>query len=166
LRRLVVTLILSLTALTACTPAQLAHLGLDPGAPEHQPFLDLPDAPLHLADRVVWPDGNVSVAPAGSRCPQWYGYAKAAGWQDAEWATLDRVMWRESRCQPGAHNPHGRDNSFGLTQLNMRAHAGWVGPIVDWDFNRLFDPATNLRVARVLFERVHGSWSPWRATAH
>lgn len=165
MRRVIAILTLSLAALTACTPAQLAHLGLDPGAPAAKPFLDLDDHPLYLADRIVWPDGNVSVAPPGSHCPQWYGYAKLAGWQDSEWATLDRVLWRESRCQPTAHNPHGRDNSFGLLQANMRAHASWVGPIVDWDFNRLFDPLTNLRIGRTIFERA-GGWSPWRATAY
>ena len=165
MRRVIATVILSLAALTACTPAQLAHLGLDPGAPEHQPFLDLDDHPLYLADRIVWPDGNVSVAPPGSKCPQWYGHAKAAGWQDAEWATLDRVMWRESRCQPGAHGVGPRDDSRGLVQVNLKAHRSWIGPMVNWDFGVLFDPATNLRYGRIIFERA-GGWSPWRATAY
>jgi hypothetical protein len=100
-------------------------------------------------------------APAGSRCPQHYGAALAAGWTPNEWATLDRIMWRESRCTPTAYNGNRRtrDDSYGLIQINMRAHKSWVGPLVEWDFNRLFDPQSNLFVARVLYERC--GFGPW-----
>lgn len=101
-----------------------------------------------------------SLPPGQWRCPQHYAAAIAAGWTDAEWPRLDAIIWRESRCDPTAHALDHDDDSYGLTQLNMRAHRGWVGPLVDWDWARLLDPAVNLRVARMLWERA--GWSPWR----
>jgi hypothetical protein len=51
------------------------------------------------------------------------------------------VALAESGGNPDAHNTSGED-SRGLWQINMRAHAGWVG-------NRnLYDPATNAWAAR------------------
>lgn len=109
-----------------------------------------------------------TTVPSWARCPQWWDEAKAAGWPDWTLADLDYVMWRESRCIPTAFNPRPPDLSYGLSQLNMRAHRSWVGPLVAWDFNRLFDPATNLAVARVLFNKADHmfgcGWQPWRTS--
>ena len=104
-------------------------------------------------------------APAGSRCPQFYAEALAAGWPASDWERLDYIMWRESRCTPTAHTVARRDNSYGLVQLNMLAHRKWVGPLVDWDFNRLYDPLTNLTIARTMFNMAQDTygcgWQPW-----
>lgn len=103
--------------------------------------------------------------PSTDRCPQWRQTALDAGWSEADWARLDQIIWRESRCNPGAHNGRGRDDSYGLVQLNMRAHRSWVRPLVDGDYSRLFDPAVNLTVARELFARADDAygcgWKPW-----
>lgn len=103
--------------------------------------------------------------PSTDRCPQYRQTALDAGWSEADWERLDQIIWRESRCTPTAHNGRGRDDSYGLVQLNMRAHRGWVRPLVDGDFDRLFDPATNLTVARHLFDRAADAygcgWQPW-----
>ena len=99
------------------------------------------------------------------RCPEFRQTALDAGWSEADWPRLDAIIWRESRCTPTAHNGRGRDDSYGLMQLNMRAHRSWVRPLVDGDFDRLFDPATNLAVARQLFDRAEQQmgcgWQPW-----
>jgi hypothetical protein len=99
------------------------------------------------------------------RCPQFRQAALDAGWSEADWPRLDAIIWRESRCTPTAHNGRGRDDSFGLLQLNMRAHRSWVRPLVDGDFTRLFDPVTNLTVGRALFDRAAEQmgcgWQPW-----
>lgn len=99
---------------------------------------------------------------------RWYDTAVEAGWPDQDWSRLACIINRESRGDPTAYNGRGRDDSYGLLQLNMRAHRSWVGPLVDWDFNRLFDPATNLSVGRVLFDRAvdyYGNgWQPWNAS--
>jgi len=107
-------------------------------------------------------------APAGSRCPQHYNAAMAAGWTHAQWSKIDFIMWRESRCIPTAYNGRGRDNSYGLMQLNMKAHRSWVGPLVGWDFTQLYNPTTNLRVAKQLYDRARPmfgcGFQPWKTT--
>lgn len=100
------------------------------------------------------------VPGAGQRCPQYEPIALAVGWPAEQIPKLSYVMWRESRCLPTAHNPRPPDNSYGLIQLNMLAHKGWVGPIVGWDFNQLFDPYVNLRVGLQLWHKA-GGWGPW-----
>jgi hypothetical protein len=107
----------------------------------------------------------VDQAPAGSKCGQWFDEALEAGWSADQWPILDAIMWRESRCKPEVYNGRGRDRSYGLLQLNMRAHRSWVRPLVDGDFTRLWDPVTNLTVGRALFDKatdVYGcGWKPW-----
>ncbi|NDD85617.1 hypothetical protein EBZ38_15250 [bacterium] len=91
---------------------------------------------------------------SADRCPEFRQTALDAGWSEADWPRLDAIIWRESRCSATAHNRRGKDDSYGLVQLNMRAHRSWVRPLVDGDFDRLLDPATNLAVARQLFDRA------------
>jgi len=99
------------------------------------------------------------------KCPEWHDEALAAGWTEDQLPIVDAIMWRESRCKPGVHNKRGRDNSYGLMQLNMRAHKSWVRPMVDGDFTLLFDPTTNLAVAKALYDRAEEQsgcgWKPW-----
>ena len=100
------------------------------------------------------------------RCPQYRQVALDAGWSETDWPRLDAIIWRESRCTPSVHTVAKRDDSYGLMQLNMRAHRSWVRPLVGGDFARLFDPATNLAVARQLFgmaQTTYGcGWQPWQ----
>lgn len=111
------------------------------------------------------PAPPVEQAPAGSKCGEWFDEALAAGWSVEQWPILDAIMWRESRCRPDVYNGRGRDRSYGLLQLNMRAHRSWVRPLVDGDFTRLWDPVTNLTVGRALFDKatdMYGcGWKPW-----
>jgi len=104
-------------------------------------------------------------AAASDKCPEWKDAALDAGWSEQQWPRVDAIIWRESRCNPDVHNKRGRDNSYGLMQLNMKAHKSWVGPMVDGDFDRLFDPVTNLTVAKVLFDKAKKAykcgWQPW-----
>lgn len=93
---------------------------------------------------------------------QWHDLAMQAGFADKDWKWLSCVINREtgSTGRPDLHNGEGRDDSYGLMQLNMRAHKKWVGPLVDYDFNRLYDPLTNLTIAYTLYEKA--GRSPWR----
>lgn len=157
--------------LSGCTPQQIDWI-------ERVYRVDLsPKAERELAQapnvRVTTPYGWLNtngtitpyVAPAGSRCPEHFGAAMQAGWAEADWSRLDYIIYRESRCQSGVYNGVGRDNSYGLMQLNMKAHRAWVGPLVGWDFSRLWDPVTNLSVARHLFvmadDAYRCGWQPW-----
>lgn len=165
MRSTIVALVATLT-LAACTPEQLATYERETGIRLDASLIDMPDVPIRLADgREVLTDGSVTaepIAPAGSKCPQHYGAALGAGWAVTDWERLDYVMWRESRCNPRVHNPVGRDDSYGLMQINMKAHRSWVRPLVDGDLNRLYDPSTNLRIGRILWERAGQYGCPWK----
>lgn len=89
----------------------------------------------------------------------WKATAIAAGWEPSQWPHLDCIIWRESRGIPTVHNVGPVDDSYGLTQLNMLAHRTWVGPLVGYKFDRLYDPLTNLRLAHSLYLKV--GWKPW-----
>ena len=112
-----------------------------------------------VSDRYRHPDSDVD---------RWYGDALRAGWPAEDWERLACIIYRESRGQPDAHNPRYPDDSYGLVQLNMRAHRNWVGPLVEWDFTRLFDGYTNLLHGRALYDLAVSywgtGWSPWVAT--
>lgn len=97
-------------------------------------------------------------------CGEFRDIALSVGWQPDEWKKLGRIIFRESRCDPTVLNNNAQtgDLSFGLVQINMR---GKLGPdrllrCSLTKFEDLWDPATNLRCARVLFERA--GWEPWR----
>jgi len=164
MRLTIIALVATLT-LAACTPEQLATYERVTGIRLDASLVDLPDVPIRLGDgREVMPDGSVTpvpVAPAGSKCPQHYAASLVAGWGVTDWPKLDRIMYRESRCNASVVNNNARtkDASRGLTQLNLLAHRGWISPLVGGDFDRLYDPGTNLRVARVLYNRC--GWGPW-----
>jgi hypothetical protein len=155
--------------LTACSPAQLATLerltGVSLDAETRKVMLDAPDVPIGVAAGEIMADGSLRPwqAPAGSKCPEWYGPARLAGWPASDWERLDVVIWRESRCDPGVYNGKGRDDSRGLLQINTKAGSGnrpFIGPLVGNDWDSLFDPATNLWVGRRMFEYWQAnSWS-------
>lgn len=92
---------------------------------------------------------------------RWFPEFIAAGWNADQWPKVSCIIQRESRGIPTAYNGVGRDNSYGLMQMNMLAHRNWVGAQVGWDFDRLFDARTNLAMAKQLYDR--DGWNPWRA---
>jgi Transglycosylase SLT domain len=83
-------------------------------------------------------------------CRQWMGLALDSGWPVRQWETMNWVMYRESRCDPNAHNPSG---ATGLMQI-MPMHVGRT-----CDYGDLFDPAFNLRCALAVY-RMQG-WNAW-----
>lgn len=141
-------------ALTACTPTQIAQVeqvtGVTFTAEQRTILLAIPDP---LPDAYPYPPVE-----------RWHQTAIDTGWGD-DWARLACVIDRESDGNPDAHTVGRHDNSFGLTQLNMLAHHTWVGPLVGYDYTRLYDPTTNLTVARHLYtlaSDVYGNgWQPW-----
>ena len=89
----------------------------------------------------------------------------SAGFTPADWPTLDRIIWRESRCQPDASNIDADDDSHGLMQLNLKAHQKWIGPIVQWNYALLYNGELNLFLARILADKAEAAygckWQPW-----
>lgn len=160
-------------SLVSCTPEQIDYLrqsGVEVSEEMESSLLSLDDVDLTVGANVVSPQGIVSPmkAPSGSRCPQHYNAAMNAGWSPNQWSKIDYIIWRESRCNPNAYNGRGRDNSYGLMQLNMKAHKSWVGPIVGWDFTELYNPSVNLSVAKKLYDRAKNAFGcgfqPWKTT--
>lgn len=79
------------------------------------------------------------------KCPDIVRAAVSAGWEEPDWATVDRIAWAESRCQPDVIGT----GAYGAMQIQWNAHESWIA---DMGFTRndLFDPVVNLRVALVL----------------
>ena len=87
---------------------------------------------------------------------QIYGFARRAGFNPDEAATMTAISLAESGGNSRAHNPHGED-SKGLWQINGRAHPG-----LDDRFD-LYDPLQNAKAA-FLVSRKGEDISPWTVT--
>jgi len=109
------------------------------------------------------PETTVAVvdAFASYKCGVWFPLAISQGWPDnpAILKTLDRIMWRESRCTPLADS--GPDH--GLMQINQ-IHTKWLDDL-GWTFEDMKDPTANLRFAWLLYSgrEANGQcgWTPW-----
>jgi len=115
----------------------------------------------------------IHVSPLAA-CGQWWTLAHEVGFDERLLPTLDRVIYRESRCdesQFNASDPNG--GSHGLTQIN----GFWCKPSryyplgylqtlgVLTDCVDLYDPTTNLRaaLALIVYSRDVGlcTWQQW-----
>jgi hypothetical protein len=116
------------------------------GMVEPEPARDA-DQPDHPGEQDHW-------APSG-QCPQWYGTAIGVGFDDSEWPTVDRIMYAESRCNPGAYNSeeHFGGHASGLMQIIWPTWAGECG------ISDPFDPWQNLSCA--LYLKTTYGWSQW-----
>ena len=101
--------------------------------------------------------------PADAYCPEWWVPASAAGWEPRLLPVLDEIIWRESRCLPGAVSS---TNDYGLLQLNWSAHGdGYERAGLSRD--DLLDPVLNLALGWDMFvahEEASEFWcgfSPW-----
>lgn len=68
------------------------------------------------------------------------------------------IMSKESGGNPTAYSP---TNDAGLMQINVPT---W-GPFFGLTAEQLFDPETNMKCARVVYDRAGGSWRPWTVAA-
>ena len=109
--------------------------------------------PLYAPQTAVR-SGPVQVAPLPSapaydgRCAEWAGAALEAGWQPEQLPELlDVIMWCESKCQPGAHNPSG---ATGLLQIMPMWHKG----------RDAYDPNVNLAIGLEVYEAQ--GWQAWQ----
>lgn len=112
--------------------------------------------------------------PPTASCPMWWSLARVVGFTDEQMPTLDRIIYRESRCdatQLNASDPNG--GSVGLTQVNRfwclpsryypDGYLQSVGVLDDCD--DLYEPEMNLRAALALvaYSRSVGlsDWHQW-----
>ena len=169
--------------LLAGIAATLAVIGFQ-GVSEPTPA----QAPARVITPAVAPPSGLSVAPsttlppppADARCPQWWPLARQAGWLDDQLPMLDKVMWKESNCQPHVHNTTlNKDGSsdIGLTQVNdwswclptrwyPKGYLQTIGVLSTVGCNELFDPYINLLAAKAIhdyaLEHNGNGWQPWR----
>ena len=89
---------------------------------------------------------------------------RRAGFPEEVIPTMYAVTMAESGGNPYAHNPRGRDNSYGLTQINMLGDMGperrqWFGLSSD---DQLFDPDTNFAAAKKVYDAQGlGAWGAY-----
>jgi hypothetical protein len=104
------------------------------------------------------PSTEATPIPEGLLCPEWYYPAAAVGWPDDEIARVDRIIWRESKCDPGATHVNGNGTiDRGLMQIND-INLGWLAD-AGISADDLLVGSQNLKAARLLF--VQHGWSPW-----
>ena len=101
-------------------------------------------------------DDWVRITGVFHHCPEWEEAAVRAGWDLTDLYTLDHLMWRESRCDPMAHNRDDptRWGSRGLLQIN----GFWINHF-DLDPELMFDPDYNLAAGLRVWE--HSGFGPW-----
>jgi Transglycosylase SLT domain len=147
--------------------------------------------PLVIAS-VLIPTTPASAAESPSqtfKCPAAMKIAREAGFRKSDLATLDRIIWRESKCEPkavGWNYRSGMDYTdcrrqpwpeyrrckavrsadFGLTQIN---DVSWVTYLRQHKIIKssadLLNPMTNLKAAKALYDysvgRGYSAWKQW-----
>ena len=112
---------------------------------------------------------SITQPPRSAKCPQYWQTALQVGWPKKQLATLDKIMFRESRCNPLAFNsedPMG--GSRGLVQINgfwtpWLKEQGVLSP--PKASQELFNPTVNLLSALHIYnygvDRYGDGWGPW-----
>lgn len=180
MRTIWLTCLLALSGFGCDDPSDLVREELPP--PTTTAAVSVVYTPLQTPIR---PDLGQSIpAPTttlpATECAEWYPLAMEVGWPEEEWGNVAKIMWRESRCRPEAHNgadPNG--GSFSLMQINAYwckpskwTTAGWLQDrnVLD-NCQDLYDPAVNLKAALNIYlysYEKHGydrRFGPW-TTAH
>jgi hypothetical protein len=89
------------------------------------------------------------------------GYAYTAGLRNpAKLAMAVAIAEAESGGNPKSYNGKGRDNSYGLWQINMHPGAHTLAELGLTSNDQLFDPVTNAK-AMVKISHSGANWGPW-----
>jgi hypothetical protein len=118
-----------------------------------------------LIEPTTTTSSTLFIDPYATAPEQFAALAVNLGWPVEEYATLVKVIKRESNGTPLAHN--GNDpmtGSYGLMQINgfwctgANSYLQKAGLITSCEM--LLDPEINLRAGLIIFTR--SGWSPWR----
>ena len=118
--------------------------------------------------------------PAWAKCPELWNRLRDAGWLEKDVVKADGIVWRESRCNPLAHNKNdpntvqGVKGSLGLFQINLfwiqrttYYPRGYLQTVLNREFAPadLFDVDITIAAAGALiaYDRGQGrcGWSAW-----
>ncbi len=128
-----------------------------------------PSRTIELAPYLIEPTTTTSstlfIDPYATAAEQFAALAVNLGWPVAEYATLAKVIQRESNGIAIAVNPNDpMTGSYGLMQINgfwckgENSFLQKAGLITSCEM--LLDPQINLRAGLIIFTR--SGWSPWR----
>ncbi len=128
-----------------------------------------PSRTIELAPYLIEPTTTTSstlfIDPYATAAEQFAALAVNLGWPVAEYATLAKVIQRESNGIAIAHNSKDpMTGSYGLMQINgfwckgANSFLQKAGLITSCEM--LLDPQINLRAGLIIFTR--SGWSPWR----
>lgn len=114
---------------------------------------------------------RTTVKSTGSQqCSEWVDLVLDVGWPAVHVETVQRLMFRESRCDPSQFNPDDpRGGSRGLLQINGHwcrpnpsygIDVGWLQEhgLID-ECDDLFDAEANLRSALLIWSEY--GFEPW-----
>jgi hypothetical protein len=128
-----------------------------------------PSRTIELAPYLIEPTTTTSstlfIDPYSTAAEQFAALAVNLGWPISEYATLAKVIQRESNGIAIAHNRKDpMSGSYGLMQINgfwcrgANSYLQKAGLITSCEM--LLDPQINLRAGLIIFTR--SGWSPWR----
>jgi hypothetical protein len=128
-----------------------------------------PSRTIELAPYLIKPTTTTSstlfIDPYATAAEQFAALAVNLGWPVAEYATLAKVIQRESNGIAIAHNSKDpMTGSYGLMQINgfwckgANSFLQKAGLLTSCEM--LLDPQINLRAGLIIFTR--SGWSPWR----
>jgi hypothetical protein len=130
---------------------------------------EIPAGAETASETSVEPSTSVEKQAEG-RCTDWSAYAASIGFQTAEIDILERILWLESRCQPGIVGDAEHGGSYGLAQIHAPT---WCKPSKYWPegylqthgvvltCDDLFDVRLNLQAAYAIFVYAGRSFHPW-----
>jgi hypothetical protein len=128
-----------------------------------------PSRTIELAPYLIEPTTTTSstlfIDPYATAAEQFAALAVKLGWPVSEYATLAKVIQRESNGIALAVNPNDpMTGSYGLMQINgfwckgENSFLQKAGLLTSCEM--LLDPQINLRAGLIIFTR--SGWSPWR----
>jgi hypothetical protein len=123
------------------------------------------DVRPYLIEPPTTTTSTLFVDPYATAPEQFAALAVNLGWPVSEYATLVKVIKRESNGTPLAHNEDDpMTGSYGLMQINgfwckgENSFLQKAGLLTSCEM--LLDPQINLRAGLIIFTR--SGWSPWR----
>lgn len=115
-----------------------------------------------------------------AQCPDWWPMLRRQGWSETDIRIADFIMYRESKCDPKAHNSddpvriNGVKGSLGLFQINLfwiskttAFPKGYLQTVLNREIKpkQLFDPELNALAAKAILDRDKSfggcGWSAW-----
>lgn len=116
---------------------------------------------------------NVNAIQLKDNCPQWKKLALDVGFSRRDWIRLDKIIWRESHCNPKAVNENSRTDGstwsrdWGLAQINDYS---WITYLrskkIVTKSSQLLDARNNLEAAYELYQysnnRHDDPWLQWK----